>query len=100
MIGQDLKQVISFSDRALGLLKKSNTGCLMFKTRFGIHTFFLDKSIDVLVLDNGFKVVKLTQSLKPNKLFFWNPRFCFVLELPLGTIKNTGTRVGDVLEVD
>ena len=96
----DLKQASSFSDQLLGLLKKSNPRSLMFKTRYGIHTFFMDKPIDVVVLDGNFKVVKLAESLQPNRLFFWNPRYNCILELPEGVIKKIKTQVGDTLEVE
>lgn len=99
IISQDLKKAVTFFDKTLGLLNKSNPRFIMFQTRFGIHTFFLNKPIDVIVLDRDFKVVKVAQTLKPNKLFFWNPRYSYIIELPQGTIIKTNTQTGDILEV-
>ena len=84
---KDLKEVRSFYNQLFGLLKKANPRSLLFKTRFGIHTFGLTEAIDVIVLNNDFKVVKLKENLKPNSLFFWNPKYNLVIELPKGTIK-------------
>lgn len=98
VVANDLKEISSVADKFLGLLRQSNPSSLFFKTRFGIHTFFLKDPIDVIVLDQDFKVVKIVEVL-PNRLFFWNPKYFYILELPKGTIKNTKTKVGDVLKV-
>lgn len=95
IITTDLKEASSLSDRALGLLKTSNPRSLLFRTRFGLHTFGLREPIDVLVLDDQLRVVKVAAGLKPNRLFFWPPRFSTVVELPAGSISNSTTTLGD-----
>lgn len=90
IITKDLKIAKSFLDRFLGLLIKSNPRFLLFKTRFGIHTFFLKEPIDVLVLDKNMRVVTFKPNLKPNRLFFWNPTHNTLIELPEGIIKKSG----------
>lgn len=92
-ICNNLKEANSLSDKLLGMIKKSNLGGLIFKTRFGVHTFFLKKSIDVVVLDKKLNVVKLA-TVKPNRLFFWNPKYNHILELPENTIKNNEITLG------
>jgi len=52
IIATDLKECVSFKDRNLGLLDQQNPRSLLFKTRFGIHTFGLSEPIDVLVLSH------------------------------------------------
>ncbi len=96
-VTQDLKEAKSFIDKFLGLLRKSNQRSLLFKTRFGIHTFCLKESIDVVVLDYKYNVVKLGESIKPNSLFFWNPKYNLVLEFSKGSIKKSNTKIGDSL---
>jgi len=86
IICKDLKIARSFIDRMFGLLIKTNPRNMLFKTRFGIHTFFLKEPVDVIVLNQDFKVVTLKKNLKPNRFFFWNPGYFNVLELPTGTI--------------
>lgn len=86
IICRDLKSAESLKDRLFGLLLKSNPRNLLFKTRFGIHTFFLKKPIDILILDKEFKIVRVKQSLKPNRFFFWDFKYDFVIELEQGTI--------------
>ncbi len=58
----------------------------------------MKEPIDVLVLDNDFKVVKMGK-VKPNSLFFWDPRYSKALELPRGTIKKTKTEIGNLLKI-
>lgn len=76
-----------------GLMGKEKAYPICFKTRFGIHTFFLKFPIDVLILKND-KVVKAREQLLPNKFFFWNPKYNDVVELPSGSIKRKGIKLG------
>ncbi len=100
IVATDLKEATSFLDLALGLLRKSNPRTMLFKTHFGIHTFFLKEPIDVIVLDEQFKIVKITENLKINKLFFWNPKYFLVIELPKNTIRLSKTKTKDRLSVE
>lgn len=87
----------SFLDKAFGLLIPSNPRSMLFKTRFGIHTFFMKESIDLIVLNKKNRVVSLKNTVKPNRIFVWNPRFDTILELPNGAIKKSKTEIGDML---
>lgn len=98
IISKEAKFAKSFLDRLLGLLIKSNPRTLIFKTRFGIDTFFLKEPIDVVVLDKNLKVVKLKENLRPNKLFFWNPRHFWIIELLKEAIRNN-IEIGDKLKL-
>jgi uncharacterized membrane protein (UPF0127 family) len=62
---------------------------LYFETRWGIHTFFVREPIDVLILDEENRVQVIKKDLKPWRLFFWNPRYGKVVELPMSN-KNFG----------
>ena len=98
-LSRDLKKAFSLSDSALGLLKPSNPRSMLFETRFGIHTFFMKKAIDVIVMDKHFTVQKLHSSLKPFRIYFWNPIYPYVIELPSGTINKSKTSKGDILKL-
>ena len=71
---------------------------MLFKTRFGVHTFFLKEPVDIIVLGNNSQVVK-AKTVNPNSLFFYNPFHITVLELPKNTIKNAQTTIGDRIEI-
>ena len=79
-----------------GLLGKNEAEAIVFKTRFGIHTFFLNFPIDLLILDDK-GMIKLAKTVKPNRIVFWNIRFKTVIELPFNTLRQTKTKVCDAI---
>ena|SRR3990167_3941299 len=85
--------------KATGLIGKEKIYPIFFKTRFGIHTFGLRFPIEVLVLDENDMVVCLRKNLNTNRVFFWNPRFEKVIELPVGFIRKSGIRKGGKIDV-
>lgn len=99
VITADLKLATSLSDKTFGLLKEKNPRSLLFKTRFGVHTFGLRSPIDIIILNSQLKVVKLGRGILPNRLFFWNPLFDQVIELPQNSIEKSQTEVGDYLKI-
>jgi len=58
---------------------------LYFETRWGVHTFFVKESIDVLILDEENIIRAIKKGLKPRRIFFWNPKYRRVVELPKET---------------
>lgn len=65
-----------------------------------IHTFFMPAAIDVLYLDQGGRVVRLSQRMPPWRIGPWVKRARWVLELPPGTIQDSGTQVGDEIVLE
>lgn len=82
-----------------GLIGFNKPFCMMLKTRFGIHTFGLKFPIDILILSKENRVIKVREKLYPNKLFFWNPLYDTVLELPPGTIKNKRIKIDSQISI-
>jgi hypothetical protein len=64
-----------------------------------VHTFFMKFPIDLIYLDRKHRVKKIRGSVPA-----WRISGCLsahsVLELPAGTIRNTLTECGDVLEIE
>ena len=87
-------------ERVQGLLGFRKAYPVLLKTRFGIHTVGLRFPIDVAVLDSDFRVVKITQNMKPNRVFFWMPVYNHVLELPAGDIRRYGICVGEKIGIE
>lgn len=96
ILSNELKIANSITDSFLGLLLKRNR-FLLLKTKFGIHTFGMHKNIDILILDVNYKVVKIKESLTPNRTFFWNPKYNLVIEMPEGVVRKSKTVLGDKL---
>jgi uncharacterized membrane protein (UPF0127 family) len=51
--------------------------------------------IDILYIDKGCKVLKTARNVKPFKIVMAPFRAYYALELPVGAIANSSTRVGD-----
>lgn len=66
----------------------------------GVHTFAMRFPIDVIYLDEQQKVVHLEEGVRPWRVTPIRTDAATVLELPIRTIWNTGTRVGDQLQVE
>lgn len=89
----------TLQEKSIGLIGKSKPYPLLFKTRFGIHTFGMRFPLDILILDKNATVKVARQSLKQNRLFFWNPLYDTVIELPSGTILKKKIHVGDKIKL-
>ena len=64
-----------------------------------VHTFFMKFPIDLVYLDKQKKVRKVRHRVPA-----WRLSVCLsahsILELPAGTLEQTGTQVGDELEIE
>ena len=89
-----LKYLKSFKEKTLGLAFKNKLEPVCFKTRWGIHTFFVKNPIDVFVCDNNFVIRKLVRNLKPFKIFLWNPKYSNVFEFPAGLKETSDFKIG------
>lgn len=65
-----------------------------FKARFGIHTFFVPNPIDVIILDNRGKIVRLIENFKSNKILFWGFTIFTVVECEKNYIKRKNIKSG------
>lgn len=93
------KHLKTLSEKRIGMLGMKKAEPVYFCTRFGIHTFGMKFPIDVVILDNDWRVTSFVSSLNPNRVFFWNPLFKHVLELPSGWVVSNRAREGDIIRV-
>lgn len=89
----------SFKEKAVGLLHSQKPTALLIKTRWGIHTFGMKYPIDVIILDSSHKVIQLSESLKPNRIYLWNPIYSTALELPEKTIRKNDIKKTQTLKL-
>lgn len=94
-----VKACKNLSQKIKGLIGAEKPYAVLINTRFGIHTFGVKFPIDVLVVDKDNQVVKVYENMRPNRLFFWNPIYNKVLELPLGKIKKNNIEIGTQLKI-
>jgi uncharacterized protein len=90
--------------RLIGLMgtppSSLHTGCaLWIQPCHGVHTMFMRYPIDVIYLDGECRVLRLEENVRPWRLTPVVVESATVLEVPAHTVFNTGTRVGDLLEI-
>jgi uncharacterized membrane protein (UPF0127 family) len=90
----------TFVKRALGLIPRSELAVgegLRLTRTSSITMFFMRFAIDVVFVERGGRVLKVSERLRPWSPAVWALQASDVLELPAGTVKATGTQVGDEL---
>lgn len=100
LITSKAQKANTFWDQLLGLLNKHNSRFLIFNTRFGIHTFFMNTAIDVILLNGNNHVIKINKYLSPNRLFLYHPKYFTVIELPKGTIDKFDIKINDKISIE
>jgi uncharacterized membrane protein (UPF0127 family) len=94
-----VQHLSTISQASIGLLSAKKAYPVYFKTRFGIHTFGMKFPIDVLVLDDKYRTVRMISGLVPNRLFVWPPIYYHVLELPEGYISKNAIGIGEKINL-
>lgn len=93
----------TFFSRFIGLLGKKElpkgSGLLLIKCN-SIHMFFMKIALDVVFIDKNNTVVAIYEDFKPWKFTPVIKKAYSVMELPVGTIKESHTQVGDVLKYE
>ena len=89
--------------RSRGLLGRDGLEAgegLLLQPCSGIHTFGMRFPIDAVFLDGEARAVHLVQEMGPQRVSRYVFKARSVLELPPGTIRSTGTRLGDRLVLE
>lgn len=103
-LATDLRAADTHFQRLLGLMGTASSsflgGCgLWIKPCHGVHTMFMRFPIDVLYLDRENRVIRADDNVQPWRVTPVIIESATVLELPAHTAWNTGTKVGDVIEI-
>lgn len=102
-LGEQIGMADSSLRRLVGLLGKRSLaqGCGLFIVPSqAIHTVGMAFPIDVIFVDKKYNVLGVREAVRPFRVtrIFW--KSLGVLELPVGTIRDSHTQVGDQLKVD
>ena len=92
----------TLGERVVGLLRSpepSPGGGLLIERTQSIHMWFMRYPIDVVFVDRNRRVTKTVERLKPWRVVLWARGARDCLELRVGSIDGSGTRVGDQLTV-
>lgn len=85
--------------RGLMLRRRFPRGrALLFKFkkpgRYRVHMFFVRFPIDLIYLNLSFRIIELKAGLKPWRTYKPKATASYLVELPAGTIRRAGVRVG------
>jgi uncharacterized protein len=89
--------------RAKGLLGRtalSRGEGLLLKPCKGVHSFFMKFPIDVVFLDRNNLVVAAVEQLRPQRITSIFLRSACAIELPAGTVAQSGTVIGNEVVID
>jgi uncharacterized membrane protein (UPF0127 family) len=103
ILGEAIEVAATAAQKVKGLLGRdclADGQGLLFKAAASLHTFFMQFPIDILYMDKNGKVLKSARGVRPFKLVMAPFRAYYALELPVGAIQRSGTRVGDHLSFD
>ena len=103
VLGERIGVADTSLSRMVGLLGKNSldagTGLLIIPSQ-AVHTVAMRFPIDVVFVDRNCRVVHVQPALAPYRISGLHWRARCVLELPVGTIAETGTGVGDELLIE
>ncbi len=105
VVVQKLEKATTVWKRLKGLLGRKSLpkghGLLILRSGNSIHTFFMKFSIDLVFINRKGVVKHIANSVKPWRIVF-APVFgrTDCLELPAGTVKAAGVKLGDILSVE
>lgn len=102
-LGEQVGMADSSLRRLVGLLGKRSLAPgrgLFIVPSQAIHTVGMAFPIDVVFVDKRYSVLGIREAVRPFRVtrVFW--KALGVLELPVGTIRDSRTEVGDQLKVD
>ncbi|MDD3119770.1 MAG: DUF192 domain-containing protein [Victivallales bacterium] len=92
----------NFFLRTRGMIGREFRGFdgMVFNRCNAIHTMFMSIDLDVVFMDRENRVCEICEQLPPWRPVVRSRRAVTVIELPVGTIAGTGTRVGDILDLN
>lgn len=100
LISAKVVEANTLVEKLVGLIGSKKPRAIVLRTRFGIHTFGLRFPIDCLILDREGRVVDMREQLLPGRIFFWSLRYSTIVELPVGTIRKSKTKIGDEIQFE
>ena len=102
IVGDRVRMARTLTDRTVGLLGTRSLAPgegLWIERSPSIHMFFMRFAIDAVFVAADGRVTKIVENLRPWRVVWWARGARDCLELPVGAVAASGTRVGDRLEL-
>ncbi len=103
VLAREAVYAATFWSRLKGLLGKKKLregldGLVLVPCR-GVHSFFMHTEIDILFVNGSGRIEHVVHALRPWSLSPVLPQARYVVELPAGTARRTGTLAGQQLSL-
>jgi uncharacterized membrane protein (UPF0127 family) len=92
-----VKKLSSLVGKIKGNMFREEIIPISFETRFGIHTFFVKKPMDAVILNKENRTTKIKTGLLPWRVLLWNPSYYRVIELPNNFARIKKLKIGDTV---
>ena len=102
LLGDRVRVARTLTDRTIGLLGTRSLAPgegLWIERSPSIHMFFMRYAIDAVFVATDGRVTRIVENLRPWRVVWWARGARDCLELPVGAVAASGTRVGDRLEL-
>jgi uncharacterized protein len=102
VLASDLRVAETLFTRCKGLLGRESLPPgegLLIRPCLAVHTFLMKFPIDVVFLDKENRVLKAVRDLQPHRISSIVIFSAGVIELPAGTLWETGTEIGNQLVI-
>ena len=102
VVAERCRVASSVVDRTVGLLATAEVAPgegLWIERSPSIHMFFMRYPIDAVFVAADGRVTKVVENLRPWRVVWWAPGARDCLELPVGAVAASGTRVGDQIRL-
>lgn len=103
VIGDKIVYANGIYKRFIGLMGKKNLekneGIFLTPCN-SIHMMFMKFPIDIIFLDRKNKIIHITENIQPWKISKVIFKAQSVLEVPIGTVKETKSKIGDSLSIE
>ena len=104
IIADDAELCEDILSKSLGLMfsrKKNNALIFKFNREktIALHMIFVSYPIDVLFLDKNKNIVDIKENFEPFAFYKSGKKAMYAIGLPNGTVKKTGTEIGDKIEI-
>ncbi|MHB1125744.1 MAG: DUF192 domain-containing protein [Bacillota bacterium] len=93
---------LTFVKRLVGLLGRrelADGSAMYISPCNSVHTVAMRFPIDVMFIDSNYQVIKIMHHMRPNQFSPIIRKAVAVVELPAGTLKASGTKIGDLIKV-
>ena len=103
VLANSFEECVTFWQQTRGMMFRKKVVPLLFafpkEQTVKLHSWFCPDHMDLIFLDENWEVVELQPEWPPKKSYQPENKFMFLLELPRGTIWETNTKLGDVIQI-